>query len=114
MKFKVKNSNIFPIPKNPHMLHLGTIEYGLREFIVMLCVWGEKSGKCYIEEVVLTTVDYTKDVFANLKFIQDDNLANDLAMFAEQNGLTDIKRVKETLIDRRKDQWISRPGLKKS
>lgn len=74
------------------MLHLGTIEDGFHEYIVMVCLKGPKSGQCYIEEVVLNTVDYSKDVFANCKFIEDDNLAFDLAKFAEMKGLTDIKK----------------------
>lgn len=91
MRFKVKNSNAFLVPNNPHFLHLGTIGYGLREFIVMTCINGPHQGKTYIEELVLTNVDFTKDVFANCKFIEDDNLAFDLAKFAEEKGLTDIK-----------------------
>jgi hypothetical protein len=73
------------------MVHLGTIGYGLREFVVMTCVRGPKKGNTYIEEVVLTSVDYTEDVFANCKFIEDDNLANDLANYAREQGLLDIK-----------------------
>lgn len=103
MRFKVKDSNIFPMPGNPHMLHLATIMYGLREFVVML--WA-KAGKCYIEEVVINTVDWTSDVFANLKFIDDDNLAFDLAKFAEEKGLTDMKKRTEELIDQGKQRWI--------
>ena len=79
------------------MVHLGTISSGLKEFIVMICVQGEHLGKCYIEEVVLNSVDWSQDVFANLKFISDDNLANDLAAFANEQKLTDIPtRIKET------------------
>lgn len=91
MRFKVKNSSIFLMPGNPHMVHLGTIEYGFREFIVMHCRAGSHQGNTYIEEAVLTTVDFSKDVFANSKFIEDDNLAQDLAAFAEEKGLLDIK-----------------------
>ena len=89
--FNLKNSDIFTLPGNPHILHLGTIQYGLREFIVMHCRAGMYKGNTYIEEVVLNTIDYSKDVFANCKFIDDDNLAHDLARFAEESGLLDIK-----------------------
>ena len=108
VKFRVKNSNIFLLPGNGHMLHLGTIEYGLREFIVMTCIGGPHQGKTYIEEIVLNTVDFSKDVFANCKFIEDDNLAFDLAKFAEDKGLTDIKnRVDEVMVALRSDpQWL--------
>ena len=74
------------------MLHLGTIGYGLREFIVMHCRRGPHNGQTYIEEVVLNNVDFSTDVFANCKFIDDDNLAQDLAAFAEEKGLLDIRK----------------------
>jgi hypothetical protein len=90
---KVKNSNIFPLPNNPHMLHLGTIEKGFQEFIVMACIRGQHRGKIYIEEAVLTSVDWSKDVFGNCKFVADDALAEDLARFAEEKGITDMKKV---------------------
>ena len=77
------------------MLHIGTIGYGLREFIAMLCIAGPKQGSFYIEEVVLNTVDFTNDVFANLKFIDDDNLAIDLAAFVEEKNLRDMSRIAE-------------------
>lgn len=86
-RMKIKNSDIFPVPNNAHMMHLGTISMGLREFIVIV---NTKTQKCYIEEVVLTTVDFTKDIFANCKFIADDHLAEDLARFAESQGLLNI------------------------
>jgi len=118
MNFKVKNSDIFPMPgnhpRNPNkLLHLGTIGYGLREFVIMACVSGPKAGNVYIEEVVLNTVDFQKDVFANLKFIDDDNLANDLAKFAEEKGLTDMKKRAEELGDRGKLSWLQGQGLVK-
>lgn len=103
---KVKDSNIFPLPNNPHMLHLGTIMDGLHEYIVMVCIQGQYAGKCYIEEVVLTTIDFSKDVFANLKFISDDNLAFDLAKFAEEKGLTDVKRRLQEIVDRGNEKWL--------
>lgn len=91
------------------MLHLGTIGYGLREFIVMLCWQGSCKGKVYIEEIVLNTVDFTNDVTANCKFIEDDNLANDLARYAEEQKLTDMERVIGTLSETGKaDIWT--PG----
>ena len=39
----------------------------------------------------MTTVDYSEDVYANLKFIDDDNLANDLAEWVQEKGLLDMK-----------------------
>ena len=107
MRMKIKNSDIFQIPNNPHMIHLGTIEYGLREFLVMMCIApGEHQGKTYIEEVVLNTVDWTSDVFANLKFVEDDNLAEDLAKFAMDKKLLDTERVLGQLHETGRSQWI--------
>ena len=115
MRFKVKDKNLFQVPGNPHMIHLGTIGYGLREFIVMACIQGPQYGKCYIEEVVLESKDFNKDVWANCKFIQDDNLAFDLAKFAEENGLTDMKKRFNELGERGKLPWLlGNQGLKTS
>jgi len=86
------------------MLHLGTIGYGLREFIVMTCIYGPHYGKTYIEEVVLTSVNFSEDVYANCKFIEDDNLAEDLAKFAEEKQLTSIGNRANELIDTGKFQ----------
>ena len=44
-------------------------------------------GKVYIEEVVLNSVDFSKDIFASCKFISDENLAHDLAAFVQEKGL---------------------------
>ena len=98
MSFKLINSDLFLLPNNPHMIHLGTISKGLQEYIVMLCIRGPKSGNVYIEETVLNTVDFSKDVFANLKYIQDEALVNDLAAFAREKGLLNIERVMERVL----------------
>ena len=114
MRFSVKNSNIFRVPNNLHMLHLATIGYGFREFIVMACVSGPQQGKCYIEEVVLESKDFSKDVYANCKFIDDDNLAYDLAKFAEEKGITDMKKRTAELVDTGRLAWlIGNQGSKK-
>ncbi len=107
MRFKVKNKDLFPLPGNPHMLHLATISYGLQEFVVMVCLRGPKKHQCYIEEVVLTSVDFQKDVWANLKFIDDDNLAADLAAFCEEKKITDMKERFNELGDRNKLSWLT-------
>lgn len=112
MRFKLKNSNIFPLPGNPHMLHLGTIGYGLREFVLMLGIAGPGKGKFYIEEVVLESVDFSKDVYANCKFIDDDELAQDLAEFADELGLRDIKKISNTLIDMGNLDWLTGSAFK--
>ncbi len=79
------------MPGNNHLMHMATIGYGLREFIVMVGVRGPSKGSAYIEEAVLTSVDYNDDVYAHLKFIDDDNLANDLAEWVTEVGLLDMK-----------------------
>lgn len=106
MRFKIKDSNLFLMPGNQHILHLATISYGLREFIIMAAIKGPQQGKCYIEEVVLENRDFSKDVWANCKFIQDDNLAFDLAKFSEDKGLTDMKKRFEELGDIGKFGWL--------
>jgi len=79
------------MPGNGHLIHVATIGYGLREFVVMVGAQGSLKGKAYIEEAVLTTVNYSEDIFANLKFINDDNLANDLAEWVLEKGLLNMK-----------------------
>ena len=103
---RIKDSNIFPVPGNKHMLHLATIEKGLQEFIIMACIRGPQKGNVYIEEVVLNTVDWTKDVFANCKFISDDALAEDLARYADEKGITDMKKVFDHIAWMGKSQWL--------
>ena len=88
------------------MLHLATIEKGLQEFIIMACIRGPQKGNVYIEEVVLNTVDWTKDVFANCKFISDDALAEDLARYADEKGITDMKKVFDHIAWMGKSQWL--------
>lgn len=105
---KIKNSNLFFMPGNSHMLHLGTIEYGLREFVVFTCIASNTPyyGNTYIEEVVLTSQDFSKDVTAHCKFIEDDNLAFDLAKFAEEQGITDMKKRTNELLELQKLSWL--------
>ena len=93
---KVINTNHFRLPGNEHMIHLASIQDSLREFILMI---DTKTSKAYIEEVVLESKDFSKDIWANLKFIEDDNLAHDLASFCEDKKLIDMKKVQEYLID---------------
>lgn len=90
------------------MLHLGTIAYGLREFIVLTCIArnSDHFGKTYIEEAVLTSADFSTDVTAHCKFIEDDNLAFDLAKFAEEQGVTDMKRRTNELLELNKLHWL--------
>ena len=104
MRFLLKNSSIFPMPNSKgQLLHLGTIEYSLREFVVML---SPSKGQIFIEEVVLNTVDWAEDVFANCKHIKDDSLFADLSSFSEERGLTDMKRIADTIIDQGKIEWL--------
>lgn len=88
---KVKDSSLYLLPGNSHMLHLGTIQDSLKEYVVMLCISGMHKGKCYIEELVPTMISGKEDIYGNFKFIQDDTLAHDLARFADEKGLTDVR-----------------------
>lgn len=99
MRFLIKNSDLFLLPGNPHMLHLATIGYGLREFVAFVCIKNPPLselngvsyvGNCYIEEAVLESKDLTHDVFAHLKFIDDNSLAHDLAKFATEHNILNI------------------------
>ncbi len=73
----------------------------------MVCISGPHAGKCYIEEVVLSTIDFASDVFASCKFIDDDNLAFDLAKFADMQGLTDMKKRTNEIIDQGNFKWLT-------
>ena len=48
MRFYIKNKNLFPMPGNSHLIHMATVGYGLRAFIVMIGVSGIVKGKAYI------------------------------------------------------------------
>jgi hypothetical protein len=105
MKFKLTDTNIFVLPGNPHMIHIATIAYGFREFVAML---DSRTQKFYIEEVVLTTKDFAKDVWANFKFIDDDLLASELAAFCNEKKVQDMKRIQETILDQQSTRAV--PG----
>lgn len=102
MNIRIKNSNIFIIPtdKPEHrFLHLATLATGIieREFWILLCykcpgyhpVYApdcsfsecKHDQHCYIEE---------RNIFGGFDFIKEDDLALELARFAESNNLTDI------------------------
>lgn len=94
MRFIVKDTNLFFLPGNKHMLHIATIGYSLREFVAMLDV---NTQKIYIEEVVLVSQDFSKDVYANFKFIDEDELAQELSEFCDSRKLLDMKRIQDRL-----------------
>ena len=105
--FTVKDSNIYPMPGSAgQALHLATITHGLKEYVVFVYITGPAQGNTYIEEVVVTSVDFSSDVFAHCKFIEDDNLAYDLAKFVEEKQLINQRKIAETLLDRGKFSWI--------
>lgn len=88
--FTVKDTNLFYLPGNKHMIHIASLGRGLHEYIVML---DTRTEKMYIEEVVLESKNFSDDVWANLKFIDDDNLAFDLAKFCELKKIIDMERI---------------------
>lgn len=117
MRFYLKNTDIFPLPNGGGLLHIATIGYGLREFVVMLdpskdIQLDDDKGPLYIEEVVLNTVDWDSDVFANCKHIKDDNLFHDLAAFVKEHKLDRADRVANILIERGKIHWLLGGSLK--
>jgi hypothetical protein len=86
------------------MIHLATIQYGLKEFIVML---DRRNQKVFIEEVVVNNINSNDDTWASFKFIQDDSLALDLAKFCEEQKIIDMKRVSDYLIDQGRIAWLT-------
>ena len=104
-RFSLKDTNLFLCPGNEHMIHLASIAYGFREF---LCMLDRRTSKVYVEEVVLEGSDNKGNIFANLKFIEDDNLAFDLAKFLDENKVIDMKRVNNYLLDQKKN-WLVIP-----
>ena len=86
------------------MLLLGKIGYGLREFWIMQCIRCPheliEKTRCrhttcpagkppYIEEYTFTKITDADGVCRDLVRIQDDNLFNDIARFAQENKLLD-------------------------
>jgi hypothetical protein len=106
MRFILKNTDLFEMPGDDKFLHLASIGYGLREFIAFVCIRGDYKGQCYIEEVVLQSNSKKDDVTAHLKFIDDDNLAEDLMRYLEDKKLLDIPSRLNEIIDRGKSKWI--------
>lgn len=98
-RFRVLNTELEIIPGNPHMLHVATIGWGLRMFIVMLDIWNSRR-RIYIEELVTESFDFTKDIWGHFRFIDDDQLAWDLAKFSEEKGFLDMKKLEEKIIER--------------
>jgi hypothetical protein len=107
MRIVITDSNVYPIDKNPHMLHICSLQRGLREYWVMLCVQGEHKGKCYIEELVPNTSSFKDDIFGNFKFIEDDDLALELAQFAQEHKLIDVAEKAAELADQGKLHWLT-------
>ena len=80
------------------MWHLGTVVDGLREYVALVCLQGPKKGKVYIEEAVATSVDFSKDIFGNLKFIDDNTVAQEVHAFFKRKGLLEIKERFEHMV----------------
>lgn len=103
-RFTVVTTNLFLIPDNNHMIHLATIQRGLKEFIVML---DRRTQKVYIEEVVMNNISSNDDTWASFKFIEDDNLALDLAKFCEEQKIIDMVKVSNYLVDQGRIGWLT-------
>lgn len=115
MRLSLKDTNIFPMPKNPQMLHLASVGYGLREFVAMLCVYDanatciedDKAGNLYIEELVTTSVDFTKDVYGHFKFIEEDHLVEDIVDFLNERDILAQEKIVQILQERRRFGWLT-------
>ena len=90
---KLKSRDIFLIPGNSHMLCLGKLTRGLKEFWIMLCVRCPHiptcaegkcpyDGRCYIEEFRWENSSFHQ--------VNNDEEITELTRFAELHKLTDI------------------------
>lgn len=113
MRFVLKDTNIFPMDSNPHMLHIATVGYGLRDFVCMLCIMGSKANNLYIEELVPTTNSSVEDIYGNFKFIDDDDLATELAMFLAMHNITSIDKIASILAETKRIGWLTGAHLPK-
>lgn len=97
MGFKLGTTNVFELPGTAgRFIHIATVHNSMKEYI---CFIDTIENRCYIEDIT----------GGSLKFIEDDNLAFDIAKFLEDIGITDMKNVSEvTKAWRRK----SLPGFK--
>jgi hypothetical protein len=76
---KLLDSNRYEMKgTNGRFVHLATMQDGIREYV---CMYDLKESKCYIEEIS----------GGQLKFIDDDNVAADLADFLFNKHITDLK-----------------------
>lgn len=83
MAFTIVNTNLFVLPgTDSRFIHLASVHDGLREY---MCFLDGVTQKCYIEEIT----------GGSLKFIEDDNLAFDLAKFCDDKKITDMKKIME-------------------
>ena len=95
MEFKLINSNRFCLANTKNrFLHLGTVQYNLREF---MCFADRKTAKIYIEEIT----------GGSLEFIKDDKLAEALHQFCIDKKVLDM--TKPLLPD---TEWYKKPGVR--
>jgi hypothetical protein len=86
------------MPGNNHMWHLATVVDGLKTYVAMICLQGKKKGNVYIEELVTTTVDFTKDIYGNFRFIKDEIEALSVKSFLDSRKMLDAKDRFEQMI----------------
>jgi hypothetical protein len=87
----LKNKDIAQL--SDHMIRLGIITRGLKEFWVMLCFSCPHTimclkGRCPMEsQCFIEEYDWKNDAFIQ---VDDDNEIEDLTRFSEQHKLTDV------------------------
>lgn len=83
MAFKLSSTNVYELPgTNARFIHIATVHNSLKEYI---CFIDTNTNQCYIEDIT----------GGSLKFIEDDNLAHDIAMFLQHHGVTDMRKINE-------------------
>ena len=112
MRFKLKDSNIFPLPNGwpapsgDKFLHVATVTKGFKEYIYFICIKGPSMGTAFLEEVVLISNSNSQEVSANLTRIHDENLKEDLAAFIHEKRLDDISQILNKVIDTGHVDWL--------
>ncbi len=78
--FKLIDTNRYALPGTSNrFLHLATVHYGLKEY---MCLADRQTNQVYIEEIT----------GGRLSFISDDSLAQAIADFLAEKGITSISK----------------------
>ena len=81
MSFNLVDSNLYDLPNcKGRFVHLASVNDGLKEYVAFV---DRITSRCYIEDITGGT----------LVFIEDDNVAEDLAAFLSEKKLLDPRRI---------------------